>query len=65
MEAHIDIVFDGPPGPDGGRFVEVDDASGRSISCHTWLQRPDGNWVLRITPAEFAKAAEAPVPKRC
>ena len=45
---HIDIVFDGPPGPDPGRFVEIEDAAGNSIKCGQWLQRPDGHWVLRI-----------------
>lgn len=46
---HFDIVFDGPPGPDAGRFVEVEDADGRSITLGKWLQRPDGYWVLRIS----------------
>jgi hypothetical protein len=56
--AHIDIVFDGPPGPEAGRFVDVEDASGKSINFGEWLQRPDGYWVLRIaTPlAEDLKA---------
>lgn len=48
MTAYIDIVFDGPPGHESGRFVEVDNAEGRSISAGKWLQRQDGYWVLRI-----------------
>lgn len=28
----IDVVFDGPPSHESGRFVEVEDAAGRSIS---------------------------------
>lgn len=36
----IDIVFDGPTGNEGGRFIEK------------WLQRPDGYWVLRIAALE-------------
>jgi hypothetical protein len=28
---YVGIVFDGPPSPTGGRFVEVEDAHGRSI----------------------------------
>ena len=44
----IDIVFDGPPGPVAGRFVEVEDANGKSMSLGEWLQRPDGYWVLRF-----------------
>lgn len=50
MSAHIDIVFDGPPS-DGGRFVEVEDANGRSIQLGEWIELdglgPD-RWVLRI-----------------
>ena len=57
---YIDIVFDGPPGPEGeARFIEVEDASGRSISCRTWIERPDGSWVLRITAAELTKLTDS------
>lgn len=56
--AHIDIVFDGPPGPEAGRFIEVEDSSGKSISFGEWMQRPDGYWVLRIPgPAPLLAAA--------
>jgi len=44
----IDIVFDGPPGPEAGRFVEVEDGNGNSIRAGTWIQRPDRYWVLRL-----------------
>ena len=44
----IEIVFDGPPGPQPGRFVEVEDGNGNSISIGQWFERPDGNWGLRI-----------------
>lgn len=44
----IRIIFDGPPGPDGGRFVEVEDESGRSINVGTWVEAPGGMWELRI-----------------
>jgi hypothetical protein len=33
----INIVFDGPPGPDGGRFIEVETDDGRSLSAGEWL----------------------------
>ena len=46
--SHIDIVFDGPPGPEGPRFVEVEDANGKSIRVGEWVQRVDGYWALRI-----------------
>jgi hypothetical protein len=44
----IDVVFDGPPGPDGPRFVEVETPDGKSARRGEWLQREDGYWVLRI-----------------
>lgn len=44
---HIDFVFDGPPEVPG-RFIEVEDAHGNSISRGVWLRRPDGYWVLRM-----------------
>lgn len=43
----IEIVFDGPPGPEAGRFVEVE-RDGRSVSVGEWARRHDGYWVLRI-----------------
>jgi hypothetical protein len=56
--AHTDIVFDGPPGPEAGRFVEVEDASGKSVRFGEWVRRPDGFWALRIaaSPALIAAA---------
>ncbi|TCM51396.1 hypothetical protein [Kribbella sp. VKM Ac-2568] len=44
----INIVFDGPPAHDGGRFVEVETDDGRSMRIGQWLERADGRWVLRI-----------------
>jgi hypothetical protein len=47
----VDIVFTAPPGgPDDppAVFVEVKDATGRSIRYGEWLQRDDGCWVLRL-----------------
>ena len=69
LTTYVDIVFDGPPGPESGRFVEVEDASGKSIRLGEWLQRPDGSWALRIPAvgaggividAAFVKAATTP-----
>ena len=45
---YIDVVFDAPPGPDGGRFVEVEDHNGKAISIGEWLESANGLWVLRI-----------------
>lgn len=50
---HIDIVFDGPPGHQSGRFVETEDHNGRSISLGYWIHRPDGYWALRIRKDEY------------
>lgn len=44
----IDIVFDGPPGPQSGRFVEVENHLGRSVRFGEWVER-DGFWCLRIS----------------
>ncbi len=45
---YIDIVFDGPPGPEAGRFVEVENALGHGLKAGEWVQRKDGFWALRI-----------------
>lgn len=52
---YIDIVFDGPPARESGRFVKVEDEKGESISLAEhpvfvgeWVFRADGYWVLRI-----------------
>lgn len=48
MSNYIDIVFDGPPSHESGRFVEVENYKGESINSGKWIQRLDGYWVLRI-----------------
>lgn len=45
--ATIDIIFDAPPGPESGRFVEVE-RDGKSINAGEWIKRDDGYWALRI-----------------
>ena len=45
----VDIVFDGPPGPESGRFVEVENEHGCSINVGEWVHRPDGYWALRFS----------------
>lgn len=49
-DQYVDIVFDGPPSHESGRFIEVEDASGKSISIGEWVHRPDNYWALRIPP---------------
>jgi len=48
MSERIDIVFDGPPGPEAGRFVEVENDKGESIRFGHWVKREDGFWALRV-----------------
>ena len=51
MKEYVDIVFDGPPGPQPPRFIEVEDSAGNSIKFGDWIERDDGDWVLRIKRA--------------
>lgn len=44
----IRIIFDGPPGPVPGRFVEVENTEGASIRVGEWHGRGDGFHELRI-----------------
>jgi hypothetical protein len=55
QEMYIDVVFDGPPGPEPPRFVEVEDEQGKSINFGEWVQRSDGYWALRITTDEIKR----------
>ena len=48
MEDYIDIVFDGPPAHESGRFVKVEDSAGKSIRVGDWIKRQDGFYALRI-----------------
>ena len=44
----IDIVFDGPPSHESGRFVETEDENRASNSIGDRVERDDGYWALRI-----------------
>ena len=44
----IDVVFDGPPSHESGRFIEVEDSDGHSIKVGEWIHRADDYWALRI-----------------
>jgi hypothetical protein len=48
----VDVVFDGPPGPESGSFIEVEDQTGASIRVGQWIERDDGYWVLRLDIAD-------------
>lgn len=54
----VEIVFDGPPGAEPGRFIEVEQ-DGKSISFGRWVDRGDGTWALRL-PANARLIAAAP-----
>jgi len=51
MNDYIDIVFDGPPGPAAGRFVEIESPQGVAIRIGQWIDRGGGFWALRIPRA--------------
>ena len=52
--AAVNVVFDGPPPHEPGRFVEFGTDEGRSVKVGEWRQRPDGWSVLRITDEDLA-----------
>ncbi len=52
QNAPINIIFDDPPGPQGGRFIEVERDDGTSIRIGEWIQREDGKWALRISVSD-------------
>ena len=56
-KGHVDIVFDGPPGPVSGHFVEVENDTGESICFGEWIEREDGMWCLRIYGSSYLIAA--------
>lgn len=55
----LDIVLDGPPGAEAGRFVEAE-IDGRSVNAGEWEEQParyggtGSVWLLRIPDAEIA-----------
>ncbi len=57
LRPFIDIVFDGPPAHKSGRFVEVHDHEGKSISVGEWLEQGEF-WALRLIRDDF-KAEES------
>lgn len=49
----VDLVFDGPPGPEGARFIEADRLDGTSVNVGEWKEIPatGGWWRLRVRVA--------------
>lgn len=59
----LDVVFDGPPGAEAGRFVEVEDQSG--VKAGEWVERDGGMWALRllvVRPVESAVSVVVATP---
>lgn len=44
----VDVVFDGPPSHESGRFVEVENLAGQSVGRGEWIDRGNGYWALRL-----------------
>lgn len=44
----LHIVFDNPPGHEGPRFIECEDADGKSVNAGHWYKRDDGYWELVV-----------------
>jgi len=66
----LHIVFDGPPSPESGRFVEVENDAGESVNAGEWLHRKDGLWELIIagvlpTPPAAQVAEQVNAPAEC
>ena len=61
-ESFVDIVFDGPPGPVAGRFVEVENMDGASVGVGEWIDRGDGYWALRLKLANNQETVKPPWP---
>ena len=56
----VNIVFDGPPGHEAGRFVEVENEKGQSIAFGEWIEYQQGYWALTFeNPTDRLNALEA------
>jgi hypothetical protein len=44
----VDVVFDGPPSHESGRFIEVENLRGESVGRGEWIDRGNGYWALRL-----------------
>ena len=66
----INLIFDGPPGPDGPRFIECEDEDGNSFDVGQWFEESDGTYSVdpEKTAEErkkiYARRKERAVPAR-
>ena len=44
----VDVVFDGPPSHESGRFVECEGPGEVGTRVGEWIDRENGLWALRI-----------------
>jgi hypothetical protein len=58
QEELLHFIFDGPSGPECGRFIECETPDGRSVNAGTWHERGDGYWELRVHRLTHSPAAE-------
>ncbi len=60
-QTYLDVVFDGPPSHESGRFVEVENLEGFSVGAGEWINRGNGFWALRLPVLRAAlRGEEAP-----
>lgn len=48
----VNVVFDGPPGPVSGRFIETEDLDGKGVGVGEWVELEGGRWALQIDVKE-------------
>jgi len=58
------IIFDGAPASKSGRFVEVEDDDGNSITVGKWEDRGDGTLAL-VLSRESSPLALDEIANRC
>lgn len=57
------IRFDGPPGPQSGRFIETEDEHGHGIKAGEWVRDTTGtmgesDWLLKIDTGQVELALQ-------
>jgi len=58
----LKVMFDGPPGPESGRFIEVEKEDGSSVNAGKWEELEDGRWALwlRVIDEDVSIMPEEP-----
>lgn len=56
----VNVVFDGPPDPDGPRFIETEDPDGFGIKCGEWVDLGEGRWALQFDVVRPPAPADDP-----